>query len=520
MEVREAMNSMLTQNFRMKWEQMLANLTPDEHRAMAFLRDHLPESDLDCYPPELFLQFAGHALALREKAAWCGALDWEIFAHYVLFPRVNDEDLSFHRAIFHDALWPRVRDLPSAEARVLEVNRWCHEHASYQAQDERTASPLTVFRCGSGRCGEESAFLVSALRSVGIPARQVYAPRWSHCDDNHAWVEALCGDTWRFLGACEPEPVLDRGWFITAASRAMLVHSRIFGEGASPLHGHPLGREGAVSWFSQTARYAKTRPCTFRALAGGQPAAGAKFYLQVLNEASFHTIAVLTADAQGTARAELGCGSLHVFASLGSLSAGGECGEDGIVLHLAPPEEADTPWQNFDFSAPADGRLPPAILSDELKRERAETLRRGNLLRQKRLDGFPGTGDLLRRARGNSEEICAFLNGPDAPSRERLVRTLTDKDLRDTARETLEDHFAHLPPRRPGGCLLAVHRLPPGRSGKAHALAAIPVRLAGRLDRKPRGTVESFGGNSGGRPGELVQRPVLDAGGGSGGRTL
>ena len=444
------MNSMLTQNFRMKWEQMLANLTPDEHRAMAFLRDHLPESDLDCYPPELFLQFAGHALALREKAAWCGALDWEIFAHYVLFPRVNDEDLSFHRAIFHDALWPRVRDLPSAEARVLEVNRWCHEHASYQAQDERTASPLTVFRCGSGRCGEESAFLVSALRSVGIPARQVYAPRWSHCDDNHAWVEALCGDTWRFLGACEPEPVLDRGWFITAASRAMLVHSRIFGEGASPLHGHPLGREGAVSWFSQTARYAKTRPCTFRALAGGQPAAGAKFYLQVLNEASFHTIAVLTADAQGTARAELGCGSLHVFASLGSLSAGGECGEDGIVLHLAPPEEADTPWQNFDFSAPADGRLPPAILSDELKRERAETLRRGNLLRQKRLDGFPGTGDLLRRARGNSEEICAFLNGPDAPSRERLVRTLTDKDLRDTARETLEDHFAHLPPRRPG----------------------------------------------------------------------
>ena len=72
------MNSMLTQNFRMKWEQMLANLTPDEHRAMAFLRDHLPESDLDCYPPELFLQFAGHALALREKAAWCGALDCEL----------------------------------------------------------------------------------------------------------------------------------------------------------------------------------------------------------------------------------------------------------------------------------------------------------------------------------------------------------------------------------------------------------------------------------------------------------
>ena len=165
---------------------------------------------------------------------------------------MNDEDLSFHRALFYEELWPRVGALPTAEERVLEVNRWCHEHASYQAQDERTASPLTVFRCGSGRCGEESAFLVSALRGVGIAARQVYALRWSHCDDNHAWVEALCDGQWRFLGACEPEPVLDRGWFNTPASRAMLVHSRLFGGGASPLHGQPIGREGAVVWLYQT----------------------------------------------------------------------------------------------------------------------------------------------------------------------------------------------------------------------------------------------------------------------------
>ena len=120
---------------------------------MEFLRDHLPCSDLDCYPFPFFLRFADHALALRDEAPWCGELEWEIFAHYVLFPRVNDEDLSFHRALFHRELWPRVKDLATAGERVLEVNRWCCEHASYQAQDERTASPLTVYRCGSGRCG-------------------------------------------------------------------------------------------------------------------------------------------------------------------------------------------------------------------------------------------------------------------------------------------------------------------------------------------------------------------------------
>ena len=440
---------------RADWARIMDGLAGERRQAMDFLYVNLPESDLDCYPAELFLRFADHALKLRETAPWCRTLDWEIFAHYVLFPRVNDEDLSFHREIFYYALWPRVKNLPTVEARVLEVNRWCHEHASYQAQDERTASPLTVFRCGSGRCGEESAFLVSALRSVGIPARQVYAPRWSHCDDNHAWVEALCGDTWRFLGACEPEPVLDRGWFITAASRAMLIHSRIFGQGSSPLHGECLGREGAVTWFNQTARYARTKSYTFQALADGKPAAGAVFRLQILNEASFHTIAVLTADGQGTAWASLGLGSLHVYASLGGLAAEGDCGEDGIVLHLAPPEEGDSEWTDFDFRAPAGDRSAPAVLSAEQKAERAETLERGNRLRQERISGFyqPGRAsweDLLRAARGNCGEILAFLDGPDADRREKLVRTLADKDLRDVAREILEDHFVHLPPRQNG----------------------------------------------------------------------
>lgn len=437
------------------WAAVIKELSKEPRRAMLFLLDHLPERDLDCYPPELFLRFADHALALREAAPWCKELDWEIFAHYVLFPRVNDEDLSFHRNIFHHSLRPRVKDLPTAEARVLEVNRWCCEHASYQAQDERTASPLTVYRCGSGRCGEESVFLVSALRSVGIPARQVYAPRWSHCDDNHAWVEALCDGQWRFLGACEPEPVLDRGWFTTAASRAVLVHSRVFGEGRSPLHGEPLGRDGDVTWFNQTARYAQTAAYAFQALVDGAPAAGARFYLQILNESSFHTAAVLTADGQGMARAELGRGSLHVFAALDGLTAEGNCGDDGLILHLSPAETGNSSWIDFDFHAPAGLRPAPAVLSDTLKAERAETRRRGAALRQKRLSGFfqPGReawADLLRAARGNCGEVLAFLRGPDPGRRERLLRTLTDKDLRDVTRDVLEDHFSHLPAQADG----------------------------------------------------------------------
>ena len=434
------------------WDHMMQRLSESRREAMTFLLTHLPQCDLDCYPPNLFLSFADHALALRETAPWCKALNWEIFAHYVLFPRVNDEDLSFHRDIFHNSLWSRVKDLSTTQDRVLEVNRWCHEHASYQAQDDRTASPLTVYRCGSGRCGEESVFLVSALRSVGIPARQVYAPRWSHCDDNHAWVEALCDGQWRFLGACEPEPVLDRGWFTTAASRAVLVHSRVFGEGNSPLHGEPLGPDGDVTWFNQTPRYAETSTYTFRAFAEGKPAAGTKFYLQVLNEASFHTVAVLTADERGTARAQLGRGDLRVFATLDGLTAERDCTQTELDLFLTPFGVRDCVWDDFDFHAPADLRPAPAVLGEALKAERAETRRRGAALRQKRLDGFfrPGLEqwtDLLRAARGNCGVVLSFLGDPGSARRERLIRTLTAKDLRDVTRDVLEAHFAPLPPR-------------------------------------------------------------------------
>ena len=436
------------------WPKDLTALSPERRRAMEFLRTHLPASDLDRCPFSLFLQFADHALSLRETVPWCKVLDEEIFLHYVLFPRVNDEDLSFHRQIFYDALWPRVRGLPTVEAAVLEVNRWCHEMASYELTDERTASPLTVYRSGSGRCGEESAFLVSALRSVGIPARQVYVPRWSHCDDNHAWVEALCGDAWRFLGACEPEPVLDRGWFNAVASRAVLVRSRLFGAGQSPLHGQPIGRDGIVACYNQTARYAPVRPRVFRARADGKPAAGAVFQLQILNESSFHTVAALTADKNGEARAELGMGTIHVLAVSGDRRGEGDCQGAEITLDLVPNREVDTGWTDFDFRAAPVVPVNFSPLDAAQRASRTDTRQRGDALRRERAAAFrrhdpayPQWDDLLLAARGNAGEILSFLQGGDSPDRERLLRTLLPKDLRDTGRAVLEDHFARLPPR-------------------------------------------------------------------------
>lgn len=106
---------------------------------LTFIRQALPE-DWDSYPTSLFEAFAAHSFMLRRTVPWCASLSREAYEQYVLCPRVNDEDLSDHRALFYSQLWDRVKDLSQEEA-ALEVNRWCHEQASYQAQDDRTASP-------------------------------------------------------------------------------------------------------------------------------------------------------------------------------------------------------------------------------------------------------------------------------------------------------------------------------------------------------------------------------------------
>ncbi len=351
--------------------------------ALDFLRSHLPRDW--AADPGLMERFAAHAVRLRREYPRVAALDWEVFCHYVLCPRVNDEDLSFCSEIFYNELAPRVGGLDAVEDTVLEVNRWCHEHVTYRPTDEHTEAPLTVYRLGYGRCGEESAFLVAALRSVGIPARQMYVPRWSHCDDNHAWVEALCGGRWRYLGACEPELELDRGWFPPAAAQAMLARSRVFGAASSPVHGEFLYEEDGVRFYNQTARYAPAGRWTFRAARDGRPVPGAVFSLQILNEAAFHEIARLTADEHGEASALLGYGSLRVLANGDGCRA--ECqlwGQTGgdlrFDLSLAPPPAEDIPWTDFDFHPP---EAPPAVsaLSPEDRERRAEILRRGDALR-------------------------------------------------------------------------------------------------------------------------------------------
>lgn len=209
------------------------NVNQQEMEALRFLYAYMPLADVTDYTVEFHLENVRATLEAREQMPWGKKVPDLLFNHFVLPLRINNEALDMSRPVFFNELKKRVAGMSMEEA-ILEVNHWCHEHVTYQPSDSRTLSPLACMNTAIGRCGEESTFTVAALRSIGIPARQVYTPRWAHTDDNHAWVEAWADGKWHFMGACEPEAVLDLGWFNAPASRALLMHTRAFGNYNGP----------------------------------------------------------------------------------------------------------------------------------------------------------------------------------------------------------------------------------------------------------------------------------------------
>lgn len=392
---------------------------------LKFLYLTLPYADIGGYDPAFFAEFARHGAFLRETGAHCRKIPENIFLWYVLHPRVNNEELSDCRRFFYDALAARVRGLPPAEA-ALEVNRWCAEHVTYRSTDDRTASALSVYRTGYGRCGEESVFAVNALRSVGIPARQIYAPWWSHCDDNHAWVEVWISGQWRFLGACEPEPVLDRGWFTEASSRAMLVHAKRFCRLPAekirsllePEEKRDQITDGSVLYSNVTARYAKTDAVCVHIRDGGRPVPFAQVSLQVLNMASFRNLITFRCNEEGDVEITLGRGSVRICASQGSRMAAmlADTGEKReITLDLRQGYRA--PIGDFRMRAPQESFKNITVLTDSQKKSRNAVLERV----AKR-----------REARKNDVAVPEEL--------ERIARTLPQKDRDDIPVDILSRH--------------------------------------------------------------------------------
>ena len=434
---------------------LIGRLDGDRRALMHLLVGTLPTTDiLECEPATL-LDYVDHALELRRSRAWTAELPEDVFIHYVFWPRVNNERLEPCRSRIAGELDARVAPL-SMERAAIETNYWCAEHVTYAPSDIRTIGPIGALNRGMGRCGEESTLLVSALRAIGIPARQVYTPRWAHCDDNHAWVEAMVDGVWRFMGACEPEERLDRGWFDCAAARAMLIHARVFCDytTGSVDVAPSAGRQGTAILQNLTASYAPTARLTVTVTdADGAPVPDTDVRFELLNMAEFAPIAQLAADEDGRAAIELGLGTVLVHAS--TPDGFGEALVDtasttAVTVTLDAERRDDDAWTPLSVSAPAAGGSRAAALTPEQKAVGADRARHAEAMRVERLESFArqsATGDadtdaILRLAGGNWPVIARFLEAGAEPDRMLLLQALSNKDLADVHAETLDDALA------------------------------------------------------------------------------
>nr|WP_028907148.1 transglutaminase-like domain-containing protein [Xylanibacter ruminicola] len=399
-----------------------------------FLYQFMPQPDKTDYTREFYQQNVALSLKARAEMPWGKTIPEREFRHFVVPVRVNNENLDNSREVFYKALKPRVEKLSMKEA-ILEVNHWCHEHVTYRPSDGRTSSPLATLRTAYGRCGEQSTFTVAALRAVGIPARQVYTPRWAHTDDNHAWVEAWADGKWYFLGACEPEPVLNLGWFNESASRGMLMHTKAFGNYDGPEE--VMSLTPCYTEINVVDNYAPTAQVNVQVVnAKGKPVSGARVEFKLYNYAEFYTVANKTTDKLGHASLTAGKGDMLLWVSKGGLVATRKVsfGKDKQVKIVLNSKELPDLVDLDIVPPPVSAQLP--LVTPE---QRAENNRRS------------AYEDSIRHAyeatmpvedwRGNHRTIQQFLGeAPNKLMAQKLLGVLAKKDLRDIELAVLKDN--------------------------------------------------------------------------------
>ncbi len=439
-----------------------SGLSLTEKEALQFLYAYLPLSDLADYNGSFYIKNVRASLAARDTFAWGRSIPEDIFRHFVLPVRINNENLDSSRWVFFMELKDRIKSMDMKDA-VLEVNHWCHEKVTYRSTDGRTSSPLATVKTAYGRCGEESTFTTAALRAIGIPARQCYTPRWAHSDDNHAWVEVWVDGKWHFIGACEPEPDLDLAWFTAPAKRAMLVNTNVFGDYEDPED--ILLKDSRFTKINILSNYTSTKRLFVKVTdEKEQPVDSARVGFLLYNYAEFFPLQKTFTDKEGITSFTTGSGDLILWAA-----KNGQFGYQKISVNtcdtaylIINKKSGELFTGSFDLTPPpATDEVSP--ISDSLKKLNSKRVEFENTLRTSYESTFIDSSKstrlaqplnlnadtlwyFLKRSRGNWREIIDFISS--APKEMKplvfaLLRNISEKDLHDATSEVLLDNILH-----------------------------------------------------------------------------
>lgn len=215
---------------------------------LKYLTDWMPLMDVGVVDPAFLANTTRLALDVRHDTAthpWSAQVPWPVFLNDVLPYSVLSEPRDKWRGFFMEYF--RNKTLfhgPARPTTLADAAVWVNSFSwnitspaiHYVASPPNAISAYSVFEVignKSASCTGLSVFLVSALRSVGIPARLTGTPHWdlgpTVCPNgdsdpdcgNHDWVEAFTGGGWSFLDEAAGPPNArhaNLSWFCAPAN--------------------------------------------------------------------------------------------------------------------------------------------------------------------------------------------------------------------------------------------------------------------------------------------------------------
>ena len=267
------------------------------------------------------------------------------------------------------------------------------------------------------------------------------------------------------MGACEPDPRLNMGWFSVPSTRCMMVHTKAFGKYKGDEE--VVKRTGLYSELNLLSHYAPTRRVTVTVIDGNaDPVEGAQVKFKLYNYAEYYTLATVITDAEGKASLTTGLGDLLIWTTDGDRYAFEKLDvRRDSTLTLVLETSALPGIVTFEIVPPVAGQ-PKVVATEEETAANAKRLAYEDSLRNAYTSTFPTKDflqqlegiqyfdkeqqeqlwELVHKSEGNYEVILDFILthgwheeqfGPVYD----YLSTFSDKDLRDITAATLEAHW-------------------------------------------------------------------------------
>ncbi|MCX6270878.1 MAG: hypothetical protein NTU44_06600 [Bacteroidetes bacterium] len=265
------------------------------------------------------------------------------------------------------------------------------------------------------------------------------------------------------MGACEPDPELNMGWFSEPSKRTMLVHTRAYGYymGREPV----IDRQERYSELNLITHYAPSKTFYVKVTdSAGKPVPNARVEYRLYNYAEFYPLARSFTTADGKTSMTCGLGDLMIWASKDGAFGYKKIsvGKTEVVEITLKKSVKQGVTENLDIIPP---RKPePQAASEKGQELNQKRWKQEDSIRKAYMKTFrdsawvkdfairngishDSTLSIFKKAEGNWNEMAMFIRNCPSPLRPAalaLLYTLSDKDIRDVSAEILQDHMHHL----------------------------------------------------------------------------